>query len=165
MPRKRLGIQDRLRRKVRLLRRKPLRSTVNGPPSSDKINRERALSRRSLRSREKREREREEPVIGQMRRNAGEEHVGTQGWPRARQVAMPASRGSFCWFNVVFSSDQRVHRFSACSGSLQRAAISGPLFLSVQRIFWARSRAGASRDDCLFLLHVILAMFRPGSCS
>jgi hypothetical protein len=28
----------------------------------------------------------------------------------------------------------------------------------------SRSRAGASRDDCLFLLHVIIAMFRPGSC-
>ena len=33
---------------------------------------------------------------------------GTQGWQRSCQVAMPASRGSFCWFNVVFSSDQRV---------------------------------------------------------
>ena len=29
----------------------------------------------------------------------------------------------------------------------------------------SRSRAGASRDDCLSLLHVILAMFRPGSRS
>jgi len=29
----------------------------------------------------------------------------------------------------------------------------------------SRSRASSSRDDCLFLLHVILAMFRPGSCS
>ena len=43
------------------------RSTVlRVNPSSDKINRERALSRGSLRSREKRE----EPVIGQMRRKA-----------------------------------------------------------------------------------------------
>jgi len=41
-------------------------------------------------------------------RNAGEEHAGTQGWRRPRQVARPASRGSFCWFNVVFFSDQRV---------------------------------------------------------
>jgi len=84
VPRKRLGMQDRLRREVMLLERKLLRSTVNGPPSSDKINQERALSRGSLRSREKRE----EPVIGQMRRNAGEDRAGTQGWRRPRQVAM-----------------------------------------------------------------------------
>ncbi|RAM60310.1 hypothetical protein DS67_02925 [Mesotoga sp. SC_4PWA21] len=88
-----------------LLRSKPLRSTVNGPPFFDKINRrERALSRGSLRSREKRE----EPVTGEMRRNAGQDRAGTQGWQGSCQVAMPASRGSFCWFNVVFSSDQRV---------------------------------------------------------
>jgi len=36
------------------------------------------------------------------------DHAGTQGWQRPRQVARPASRGRFCWFNVVFSSDQRV---------------------------------------------------------
>jgi len=40
-----------------------------------------------------------------------------------------------------------------------RAENGGPLtgnvvLSSVQRIFRARSRAGASRDDCLFLLHV-----------
>jgi len=59
---------------VMLLRSKPLRSTVNGLPFSDKINRrERALWRGSLRSREKRE----EPVTGDMRRNAGEDRAGT----------------------------------------------------------------------------------------
>jgi len=36
------------------------------------------------------------------------DHAGTQGWRRPRQVARPASRGSFCWFNVIFSTDQRV---------------------------------------------------------
>jgi len=49
-------------------------------------------------------------------RNAGKDRAGTQGWRRPRQDAMPgetsgdarpASRGSFCWFNVIFSSDQR----------------------------------------------------------
>jgi len=69
-----------------LLRSKPLRSTVNGLPFSDKINRrERALWRGSLRSREKRE----EPVTGEMRRNAGEDRAGTQGWRGSCQVAMP----------------------------------------------------------------------------
>ena len=47
------------------------------------------------------------------------------------------------------------------------------VFVSVQRVLVlkrtaalrSRSRAKASRDDCLFLLQVILAMFRPGSRS
>ena len=55
-----------------------------------------------------RDRKEREPVTGEMRRNAGKYRAGTQGWQRSCQVAMPASRGSFCWFNVVFSSDQRV---------------------------------------------------------
>jgi len=63
-----------------------------------------------------REKERE-PVTGEMRRNAGQDRAGTQRWQGSCQVAMPgeasgdarpASRGSFCWFNVVFVSDQRV---------------------------------------------------------
>jgi len=63
-------------------------------------------------------------------RNAGEEHAGTQGWQRPRQVAMPASRGSFSWFNVVFSSDQRV------------------LVLKRLAALRARSRTEPLRDDC-----------------
>ena len=35
-----------------------------------------------------REKERE-PVTGEIRRNAGEDRAGTQGWRRPRQVAMP----------------------------------------------------------------------------
>ena len=65
-------------------------------PFTEKINRERPLSRGSLRSREKRE----EPVTGEMRRNAAfggtqgaEEHRRTQGWQRPHQVAMLPSAG------------------------------------------------------------------------
>ena len=44
-----------------------------------------------------REKERE-PVTGEIRRNAGEEHAGTQGWRRPRQVARPTSSGSDATF-------------------------------------------------------------------
>ena len=37
-----------------------------------------------------RERKEREPVTGEMRRNAGQDRAGTQGWRRPRQVAMPA---------------------------------------------------------------------------
>ncbi len=39
-----------------------------------------------------RERKEREPVTGEMRRNAGEDRAGTQGWQGSCQVAMPVRR-------------------------------------------------------------------------
>jgi len=36
-----------------------------------------------------RERKEREPVTGEMRRNAGQDRAGTQGWQGSCQVAMP----------------------------------------------------------------------------
>ena len=107
------------------------------------------------------------PAKNMPGRKAGEDHARSQGPLRGEAfVGSTLSLAALSGFTVfkrtaVLSSVQR----SAFFYKRVLPALSGSLLLSVQRIFRARSRAGASRDDCLFLLHVILALFRPVSHS
>ena len=90
-----------------------------------------------------------------------------------RAVLRPSSRSINPSFGRAGRGERKRGREDAKNGTDVRSS-SVPVFASlvlqsIQRVFGTvfqgtRSRSVSYRDDCLLLLHVILARFRPGSC-